>query len=87
MAVSKSAAKRHRQSLRRRMRNRSAKSQIRNTIKSFLGFVEGGDRAMAETTFNDVKKLLDNAQGRGILHRNTVARRKSRLARQLNNME
>ena len=86
MAVSKSAEKRHRQSVERRMRNRIAKSQIRNTIKKYLALVQDGDKAAAEKSFAAVKKLLDTAQSRGILHKNTVARKKSRLAGYINNM-
>ena len=87
MANSKAAEKRHRQSLVRRMRNRTAKSQIRNSIKKFLIAAEDENKTEAEETFNSVKKLLDNAQGRGIMHKNTVARRKSRLAKHLNNIK
>ncbi len=86
MAVLKSAEKRHRQSVKRRMRNRMTKSQIRNTIKLFLTTVSNGDKAEAEKAFKSLQKQLDTAKRRGIMHENTVARKKSRMAKQLNGM-
>ncbi len=83
MANSKTAEKRHKQSVGRRLRNRTAKSEIRTAMKRFLVSVKDGNKKTAEGQFNGIKKLLDTAVSGGILHKNTVARKKSRLAKQL----
>lgn len=84
--MKKSAAKRHRQSIGRRMRNRTSKSTVKSAVKKFLVSVEGKDKASASAEFVKAQKLLDTAAGKGILHPNAVARKKSRLAKQLNNL-
>lgn len=86
MAEKGSAAKRHRQSLRRRMRNRMAVSEVRTSVKSFITAVDAKNKEEAEKAFRLVVKKIDTAAGKGILHRNTVARKKSRLAKMLNRL-
>ena len=86
MAEKGSAAKRHRQSLRRRMRNRMAVSEVRTSVKSFMSAVDAKNKEEAEKAFRLVVKKIDTAAGKGILHRNTVARKKSRLAKMLNRL-
>lgn len=81
-----SAAKRHRQSLRRRLRNRIAVSEVRTCVKSFISAVDSKSKEEAEKAFRLVVKKIDTAAGKGILHRNTVARKKSRLAKMLNRL-
>ena len=83
MANKKSAEKRYRQSIVRRMRNRQAKSEIRNAVKKFTSGVEKKDKEAADLALQQVQKLLDTAAGKGIIHRNTVARKKSRLSKKL----
>ena len=86
MAEKGSAAKRHRQSLKRRMRNRTAKSEVRTTIKSFSAAVNSNDKDEAAKAYKLVVKKMDTAAGKGIYHKNTVARKKSRLAKMLNRL-
>ncbi len=86
MAEKGSAAKRHRQSLRRRLRNRTAKSEVRTSIKNFTSAVSSEDKNEAEKAYKLVVKKMDTAAGKGIYHKNTVARKKSRLARMLNRL-
>ncbi len=86
MANKKSAEKRHRQSIERRMRNRKAKSEIRTVVRRFTSLVGSKKKDEAEKEFDSVKKFLDTACQRGILHKNTVARKKSRLAKKLNSL-
>ncbi len=86
MAEKGSAAKRHRQSLRRRMRNRMAVSEVKTSVKSFISAVDAKNKEEAEKAFRLVVKKIDTAAGKGILHRNTVARKKSRLAKMLNRL-
>ncbi|MBN2656751.1 MAG: 30S ribosomal protein S20 [Spirochaetales bacterium] len=79
MPNSLNAAKRHRQSLTRRMRNKTIKSSVRTSIKAFEVAVKKHDREAAEVNFNKFVKLIDTAAGKGVYHRNTAARKKSRL--------
>jgi len=79
-----SAKKRMRQSEKRRMRNRVIKTSVKTEVRRFLAALEGGDTQAAKSEFRAVASVLDRAVGRGVLHRNTAARRKSRLAARLN---
>ncbi len=78
--ANKSAEKRERQEAKRRLRNRMAKSTMRTAIKKFDAAVAAGDKAAAEQAMAESNKLLDTVAGKGIIHRNTAARKKSRLA-------
>ncbi|MDX9801335.1 MAG: 30S ribosomal protein S20 [Spirochaetia bacterium] len=86
MAEKGSAAKRHRQSLKRRLRNRIAVGEVRTTIKNFTTAVSASNQDEAEKAFRLVVKKIDTAAGKGIFHKNTVARKKSRLAKMLNRL-
>ncbi len=81
-----SAEKRHAQSLRRRLRNKAKKSEVRTGIKKFLDLAKGSDKPAAETEFRTVESLMDSAARKGVFHRNTAARQKSRLQTILNKM-
>jgi small subunit ribosomal protein S20 len=73
----KSAEKRWRQSLKRRMRNRIVKSTIRTRVKTVnrtIGAAEPDAEALKLAI-----KALDKAAEKGIIHKNNAARRKSRL--------
>jgi small subunit ribosomal protein S20 len=84
MPHSRSARKRVRQNLTRRLRNRSVKSAVKSEVKKFLAVVEGSDTEAARAEFKTVASVLDKAAAHGVLHKNTAARRKSRLAAKLN---
>ena len=86
MGTSNSAAKRHKQSLKRRNRNRIAKSQVKTETKTFMAAVKSGDKDAAEVSFKAMSKLMDTASGKGVYHRNTVARKKSRMNKLLNSL-
>lgn len=83
MPNSLSTAKRHRQSLVRRERNRVAKSQIRTSIRQFEKFVSENKTEEAKNQLKEVFKLLDSSVNKKIFHLNTVARKKSRLYKKL----
>ncbi|MDF1567594.1 MAG: 30S ribosomal protein S20 [Spirochaetaceae bacterium] len=83
MPNSKDAAKRHKQSLKRRIHNRSIRSQVRTSVKTFEVAVAGKDKAVAESAYADFVKLIDTASGKGLYHRNTAARKKSRMHKRL----
>ncbi|MCH8251949.1 MAG: 30S ribosomal protein S20 [Planctomycetes bacterium] len=84
MANSNSASKRVRQNERNRVLNRARKSRVKSETRKFLEAVAGGDAQVAKEQYIRVTKVLDQTAAKGTLHKNTVARRKSRLARRLN---
>ena len=81
-----SAAKRQRQNETHRMRNRMAKSAVRTQTKKFAEAVKAKDKVSAEKELLAVIKMMDTASGKKIYHKNTVARKKSRLSKMLNSM-
>ncbi len=84
MPTTISAKKRVRQNAKRRAINHWRKRRIKTQIKSFLQAIQEQDLATAETAFRKTCGILDRIACTSTLHRNTVARRKSRLARRLN---
>lgn len=83
MSNNNSAKKRERQNKSRRMRNRAIKSEVRSAIKDFDKSVLAGDKAAAELAMKESFKLLDSATSKGVLHRNTTSRKKSRIYKAL----
>lgn len=84
MAHSLSAKKRVRQTLKRRARNRFRKEQIKETVKGFTVALTSGDMGKAEEALNKVVQRLDRTAAKGTIHKNTAARKRSRLAKKLN---
>lgn len=85
MANTKSAIKRMKQNEKRRQRNRAARSNIRSTVKA-AGTAVSSKGADAKATVHEAIRVLDRAVTKGLLHRNTAARKKSALARKLNTL-
>lgn len=77
--ANRSAEKRERQNVKRRMHNRMIKSSIRTQIKKFDAAVQAKDKDAAKTAMDLSFKLLDSAASKGVLHKNTASRKKSRL--------
>ena len=84
MANSASAEKRVKQNERNRAMNKARKSALKSQMRKFLDAVHGGDAGRAKETFVSLQKELDQVAAKGTLHKNTAARRKSRLAKRLN---
>ena len=84
MPHTRSARKNLRKSLKRRLHNRSVKRNIKDTIKVFDEAVEGGKAEELTTAYRAAAKKLDKAAAKRVIHPNTAARKKSRLAQQLN---
>ena len=84
MPTSASAKKRVRQNARRRAMNQWRKRRIKDQIKSFLKAIQDQDVKTAEAEYRKTCSILDQVATSSTLHRNTAARRKSRLARRLN---
>ncbi len=80
----KQQEKRMRQAAKRRMRNRSRKSEIKTYIRKFEAALQRGDREESEAYLKKAVKALDKAAGDGIIHKNNAANRKSRLMRKFN---
>jgi len=80
---SRDSAKRHRQNQRRRAHNRSIRSRVRTITKVFEVSVDKQDKAEAESHYAEFAKLIDKAAGKGLYHRNTAARKKSRMHKKL----
>ena len=81
MPNSISAKKSHRQSLKRRDRNRSQRSALKTAIKKVRAAVADGDTAGALELLQAAQKRLDQAAAKNLIHKNSAARTKSRLAR------
>ena len=83
MANTPSAKKRIRQNEKRRLRNRAVRSAVRGSVKSAREALTG-KTADSATVVREAIRAIDRAVTKGIMHRNTAARRKSSLARKLN---
>ena len=84
MAHSKSALKRWRQNDRRRERNKSVRSTSRTAVKNARAPIDSGNSEEAEAAVRGAIGVLDKASKSNVVHRNAVARHKSRLMRRLN---
>ncbi len=87
MAHSLSAKKRVRQNAKRRVINRARKSMVKTQIKHFEAALSAGEVEAATERFRLLVKKLDSVASTSTMHKNTVARMKSRLARQLNSLK
>ncbi len=83
MANIRSQIKRNRQTVTRTARNRAIRSELRTYARRALEVAESGDGASADAALREAKRKLDVAVSKGILHRNTAARRKSKLDHQV----
>ncbi len=87
MAHSLSAKKRVRQNEKSRLINRARKSQVKTQIKHFEEVLEKGDVAAATEQFRLLTKKLDKTASTSTMHKKTAARKKSRLAKKLNQLK
>ncbi len=76
----KSALKANRQNIKRREANRRLRSKLRTGLKGLRKTVDGTDKAAAQAAAGDAQSLVDRMAAKGMIHRNTAARYKSRLA-------
>ncbi len=80
MANHFSALKRARQTTKRTATNRANTSQLRSALREIRETIAKGDKAAAETSYRATVSALDKAIQKGVLHKNTAARYKSRLS-------
>ena len=67
-------------------KNKADKSEMKTIIKKYEASLVGGDRAAAEVAYKAAVKAVDQAVTKGILHKNTAARKKSSMTLQLNKL-
>lgn len=87
MANIKSQIKRNRQSEKRRVRNRVFRGEARTAIKNAQLAIASGQAEKSQAAVQQAIRGLDRAVQQGVLHKNNVARRKSRLMKSLSRME
>ncbi len=83
MANHRSAKKRIRQTVRRTAVNGNRISRIRTFVKSVEQAIESGDKEAAATAFRAAQPEIHRGVTKGVLHKNTAARRLSRLSRRI----
>ena len=76
----KSALKANRQNIKRREHNRALRSQLRTGLKSIRKSLDDKNVEGAKTAVKNLQSLVDKMATKGIIHRNTASRYKSRLA-------
>ena len=81
------AKKAARQSVKQFQRNRSVRSSTRTTMVRALRSVRSGDVDAAEPAFQEAVSALDRAVRKGVVHKKTVSRYKSRMAARLNQLK
>ena len=80
----KSAEKRLRQTEKRTATNRARMSRVRTFVKKVETAIETGDKAAAQSALQTAQPELHRATTKGVMHKNTVARKLSRLSARIN---
>jgi small subunit ribosomal protein S20 len=83
MPQHKSAEKRARQSMKRRLANREKRSRMRTLTRRVL---ESQEKEQAEVLLKDAVSYIDRMTVKGLVHKNTAANRKSSLVKHVNNL-
>ena len=86
MANIKSAKKRVLIAQRNTERNTAFKTSIKTAVKKVLACAASEDKTELNALLSKVYQLCDKAVGKGILHKNTAARKKSRLTKAINKL-
>lgn len=76
-----SAEKAHRQSVARRDRNRQMRKRLRTALKTIRAVIQSGDVTAARERLGATFSLVDKMANKGIIHKNTAGRYKSRLVK------
>ncbi len=87
MANIKSSKKRVLIAERNRLRNVAMKSSIKTAVKKVLELSTSDDKEALQAALSNAYKLCDKAVSKGVLHKNTAARKKSRLTKALNKIQ
>lgn len=86
MANHKSAEKRIRQTAKRTAINRARRSRVRTFVKKVEVAIATGDKEAAQSAFRLAQPEMQRAITKGVLHRNTISRKLSRLATRINTL-
>ena len=76
-----SAEKAHRQSVERRDHNRELRGSLRTALKKIRAAIDDNDLETANARLNDTFSLVDKMSNKGIIHKNTAGRYKSRIVK------
>ena len=80
MASHESALKAHRQNVKRREHNRMFRTRLRGALRDIRAAIDAGDPTQVKDALRQTISLVDKMAGKGIIHRNTAGRYKSRLS-------
>ena len=80
MASHESALKAHRQNVVRREHNRQLRTRLRRALRDIRAAIDAGDAGQVKDALRSTISLVDKMAGKGVIHRNTAGRYKSRLA-------
>jgi small subunit ribosomal protein S20 len=83
LANIKSAAKKARQSEKRRQHNAAMRTRVRSAVKKATKAVKDGNAASAQSAYQAAVPEIDTMVSKGIIHRNKAARHKSRINKAL----
>jgi len=86
LANSPQTRKRARQNVTRNLRNRSYRSSVRTSIKALLKMLNEGNKEAASTAYQQATSVIDKGTSKGLMHKNTAARLKSRLNKRVHAM-
>jgi small subunit ribosomal protein S20 len=86
MANTASARKRIRQNEKRTVRNRARRSRVRTFLRKVEQAIAEGDKSIAQEAFKAAQPELQRAATKGVLHRNMVARKLSRLSSRIKDL-
>jgi small subunit ribosomal protein S20 len=80
LASHASALKAHRQNVVRRERNRQMRTRLRGALRTIRAAIDGGDAAEVKDALRQTISLVNKMAAKGVIHKNTAGRYKSRLA-------
>jgi small subunit ribosomal protein S20 len=79
----KSQIKRNKTNEKARERNKAVKTELKSAVRRTREAIAAGDKAAAEAALKNASKKLDKAVGKGVIHENQAANRKSSIAKQV----
>lgn len=84
MAYSKTPEKRARQAENNRLKNSIYKTKLKTAVKKYQTLIAANEKEAAQESLKKVISLIDKSVGKGILHKNNAAHKKSSLTKELN---
>lgn len=87
MANIKSQIKRNRTNEAARQRNKAVKSSLRTSVRRFRKAADTGDKQQALAAARHANRQLDKAAGKGVIHKNQAANRKSAISTRVDNLD